>query len=83
MEMSARNKLLRMLSGASGLLLAVIGLALSYDFYYLYFLEAKNPSYSPPIWESRAVTAVLVVVISVPLFAAYKLIRFAVRTKVE
>jgi len=68
----------RALSGAGGLLAAGLGLAISYDCYYLYYSEANNPFYYPPLWKSGLVLALLILAFAVPMLAAYKLIYFAI-----
>jgi uncharacterized membrane protein len=68
----------RVVSVIVGLLSACLGLAVSYDGYYLYSEEAKNPYYSLPFWKSALIFILLLLCILVPLIAAYKFIRFAV-----
>jgi ABC-type antimicrobial peptide transport system permease subunit len=61
-----------------GLLSLGLGLAVSYDCYYLWFEETKNPYYSLSFWKSAAIVILLLLCILVPLIAAYKFIRYAV-----
>ena len=68
----------RLASSVAAFIVAGLGLAISYDGFYLYFEEAKNPYYSPPWWKSVVIFILLGLCLVVPLITAYKLIRFSI-----
>ena len=75
----ALKRVVRVLSAIAGLTSAVPGIGVAWDGYYLYALEARNPFYSVPVWKSSVVLALIVVALVIPLFAAYRFIRFAIK----
>ena len=75
------NPLLRWLSGAVGVAATALGLVLAYECYFLYFLGAKNPDYRVPLWESLTILVLFVAAVVLLMFAAYKLLVFAVAAK--
>jgi hypothetical protein len=68
----------RALSAVVGIVIATLGLGVSYDCWYLYLQEMKSPFWFPPVWKTAAILILLVLTPAVSLFAAYKFFRFAV-----
>ena len=75
----ALKRVVRVLSALAGLTSAGLGIGVAWDGYYLYALEARNPSYPVPAWKGAVVLALIVVALMIPLFAAYRFIRFAIK----
>jgi len=69
----------RFVAAIVSLIVACFGLAISYDCYYLYFEETKNPYYVLPFWKEALIFILLLVSALAPLLLAYKFLRYALK----